>query len=307
MHKIYLPTIQQMKLFESVARLKSMTRAAEEVSLTQPSVSMQIRSMEEKIGLPLIEQIGKQLYLTRAGEEVLATCQDVLARLAAMKSNLAHLDNEIAGVLSLGVVSSAKYVLPQIIGEFKRAFPRVEPRVTLANREEIIRRIQSNRDDLYVMGTPPEQSALVSTEFLDNEIVFVATPYHPLASQKTLTLKQIVQADIISRERGSGTRSAIERRLAGENLRLIPHMEFEDSEAIKLAALSGLGIAYVSLHAMRLELAARELVILDVADFPLRRKWYVMHHQAKQLTPVATRFREFLLASGQRGSDPQMG
>ena len=294
MHKIYLPTIQQMKLFEAVSRLGSITQAAKEVNLTQPSVSMQIKALEEKIGTPLIDQIGKSLYLTKAGEEVAATSRDVLDRLEAMKSQLTSVHEDIAGPLHLGVVTTTKYFLPQRVGEFKRRYPGVEPRVVMGNREQIMHRMTQNMDDVYIMGTPPEQQALTHTPISDNEIVFVATPYHPLAGAPSISLQQLIEADVIGREPGSGTRQAIERRFAEEGLRLSPHMEFEDSEAIKLAAISGLGIAYLPLHSLRLELSARELVILQVEGFPLKRRWYAMHHKAKHLSLVASRFLEFL-------------
>jgi len=294
MHKIYLPTIQQMKLFEAVARLRSVTRAAEEVSLTQPSVSMQVKALEEKIGMPLIDQIGKNLFLTRAGEEVANTSREILDRLDVMKTNLASVNNEIAGSLNLAVVTTTKYFLPQRIGEFKRRYPGVEPRVNMGNREQIMQRLANNLDDVYIMGTPPDQKVLAYAPISTNEIVFVAYPYHPLAALPSMTLDQLLSADIISRERGSGTRQAIERRFAENGLQLNPLMEFEDSEAIKLAAISGLGIAYLPIQSMRLELAARELVILNVQGFPLKRQWYAMHHRAKHLSRVAERFLEFL-------------
>lgn len=294
MHKIYLPTIQQMKLFEAVARLRSVTRAAEEVSLTQPSVSMQVKALEEKIGMPLIDQIGKNLFLTRAGEEVANTSREILDRLDVMKTNLASVNNEIAGSLNLAVVTTTKYFLPQRIGEFKRRYPGVEPRVNMGNREQIMQRLANNLDDVYIMGTPPDQKVLAYAPISTNEIVFVAHPYHPLAALPSMTLDQLLSADIISRERGSGTRQAIERRFAENGLQLNPLMEFEDSEAIKLAAISGLGIAYLPIQSMRLELAARELVILNVQGFPLKRQWYAMHHRAKHLSRVAERFLEFL-------------
>ncbi|MDG1156017.1 MAG: LysR family transcriptional regulator [Litorivicinaceae bacterium] len=294
MHKIYLPTIQQMKLFEAVARLRSVTRAAEEVSLTQPSVSMQVKALEEKIGMPLIDQIGKNLFLTRAGEEVASTSREILDRLDVMKTNLASVNNEIAGSLNLAVVTTTKYFLPQRIGEFKQRYPGVEPRVNMGNREQIMQRLANNLDDVYIMGTPPDQKVLAYAPISTNEIVFVAHPYHPLAALPSMTLDQLLSADIISRERGSGTRQAIERRFAENGLQLNPLMEFEDSEAIKLAAISGLGIAYLPIQSMRLELAARELVILNVQGFPLKRQWYAMHHRAKHLSRVAERFLEFL-------------
>jgi DNA-binding transcriptional LysR family regulator len=255
---------------------------------------MQIKALEEKIGMPLIDQIGKNLFLTRAGEEVASTSREILDRLEVMKTNLESVNHEISGPLNLAVVTTTKYFLPQRVGEFKRRYPRVEPRVNMGNREQMMQRLANNLDDVYIMGTPPDQKVLAYAPISTNEIVFVAHPYHPLAALPSMTLDQLMSADIISRERGSGTRQAIERRFAENGLQLNPLMEFEDSEAIKLAAISGLGIAYLPIQSMRLELAARELVVLNVQGFPLKRQWYAMHHRAKHLSRVAERFLEFL-------------
>ncbi len=294
MTKVIAPTLQQMRLFESVARHGSITRAAEEAHLSQPSVSMQVRSLEEKIGLPLTEQHGKALHLTYAGEVVAAASRDILGRLGEMQATIEDMHREVAGPLSIAVVSTAKYFLPQLLGDFKRRFPRVEPRLQIANRETLLERIAANADDLYIMGQTPEEEAVIAEPFLENVIVFAARPDHPLVGQANIPLARLAGEDIIHREPGSGTRQAVDKLCQASGVELATHMEFDDSEAIKQGVISGLGIAYLSLHALRLELAAGEIVVLDVEGFPLRRRWYAVHRRSKHLTNAAQGFLDFL-------------
>lgn len=300
MTKIIPPTIQQMRLFEAVARLGSITRAAAEVNLTQPSVSMQVKTLEEKIGQPLTEQIGKSLRLTRAGEEVAAAARDVLARISEMEAALDDMNRSVAGPLSVAVVSTAKYFLPELLGAFKRRYPRVEPRLTIANRETVLARIAGNADDLYIMGRTPEAEAVIAHPFRENVIVFVARPDHPLVGQARIPLARLMEENVIRREAGSGTRAAVESLCAAAGVRLGAHMEFDDAEAIKHGVISGLGVAYLSLHALRLELAAGEIVLLDVEGFPLRRRWFAVYREGKRLTNAAQAFLDYLLDEGAR-------
>ncbi|GKY89324.1 LysR family transcriptional regulator [Sinisalibacter aestuarii] len=300
MAKIIPPTVQQMRLFEAVARLGSITRAAEEVHLTQPSVSMQVKTLEEKIGQPLTEQIGKALQLTRAGEVVAAASRDVLARIAEMEAALDDMSRAVAGPLSVAVVSTAKYFLPELLGQFKRRFPRVEPRLQITNRETLLARMANNADDLYIMGRPPEEEAVIAEPFLENVIVFVARPDHPLVGRRHIPLGRMAEENVIRREAGSGTRAAVESLCAAAGVTLGAHMEFDDSEAIKHGVLSGLGVAYLSLHSLRLELAAGELALLDVEGFPLRRRWYAVHRRGKRLTNAGQAFLDYLLEESER-------
>lgn len=294
MPKIILPTVQQMRLFEAVARHGSITRAAEEAHLTQPSVSMQVRTLEDKIGQPLTEMAGKSLRLTRAGEEVAAAARDVLSRLDDMKMSLEAMRSEVGGPLSVAVVSSAKYVLPGLLGAFKRLHPRIRPQLTIANRETLLARIRRSADDLYIIGRPPQEDILALEPFTDNVIVFTAPPDHPLASTRNISLARLAQENVIGREAGSGTRAAVERVFEGAGVSLPTLMEFDDAEAIKQAIASGLGVAYLSHHAIRLELAAGELTLLDVTGFPLRRRWFVGHRRGKHLGLAAQTMLAFL-------------
>ena len=296
---MYAPTLQQMRLFAAVARHKSVTRAAEEVHLTQPSVSMQVKRLEEKLGHALTEQIGKTLHLTAAGEAVWAACTDMLSRLDALETELADMQGRIAGPLSICAVSTAKYVLPHLLGSFARRFPGVEPRLQITNRETLLRRLAANQDDLYITGQVPEAYAVTDHPFLENVIAVVAHPDNPLAGAARVPLARLAEENVIRREPGSGTRKAVERLFAAEGLSLPGHMELDDNEAIKQGVISGLGIAFLSLHSLRLELAAGELVMLDAPGFPLRRRWYAVHPTGKHLSNAARAFLDYLLEEGE--------
>lgn len=293
------PTLQQMRLFAAVAKHGSVTRAAEEVHLTQPSVSMQIKRLEERVGMPLTEFIGKEMHLTAAGELVEEACRDVLDRIGALETALDDLRGEVAGPLNVAVVSTAKYFMPQLLGSFTRRYPKVEPKLQITNRATLLTRLSQNADDIYVTGQIPQDYAVEDFRFLENVIVVVARPDHPLAGQKGIRLDRLARERFIRREPGSGTRKAVQRLFDSRGIDIPPHMELDDNEAIKQAVIAGLGIAFLSVHSLRFELNAGELVALDVEDFPLRRRWYAVHRTGKHLSNAARCFLEYLLDEGE--------
>lgn len=292
-------TLQQLRLFAAVARHKSFTRAAEEVHLTQPAVSIQIKRLEDRIGLPLIEQMGKRLHLTVAGEAVYAACRDVLLRLGDMETALDDLRGEVSGPLTVTVVSSAKYFLPHLLGQFVRRYPKIEPRLRITNRAKLLSDINANEGDLFIMGQPPETLPVVEYPFLENVLVVVARPDHVLAGHGAISLKRIAQERFVGRESGSGTRKAVEDMFAEQGLSVTPYIELASAEAIKQGVIGGLGIAVLSLHSLRLELNAGELVVLDVEGFPLRRRWYAAHRKGKHLSRAAQTFLKYLQEEGE--------
>ena len=292
-------TLQQLRLFEAVARLKSYTRAAEEVYLTQPAVSIQVKRLEENVGMPLFEQFDKQMHLTVAGRELYAACRDVLQRLGDLDAALDNLKGEVAGPISLCVVSSAKYFLPYLLGSFVRRYPKVEPRLQVTNRARLLARLSANEDDLYIMGQVPDELPVEEHPFLENVLVVVAHPSHPLAKQKGITLEQLANERFVGREAGSGTRKAVEEMFEARGLKIAPYIELSSNEAIKHGVLAGLGIAVLSQPSVRLELAAGELVVLDVQGFPLRRRWYAVHRKGKRLSRAAQTFLEYLQEEGE--------
>jgi len=289
-------TLQQLRLFHSVVRNGSYTRAAEEMHLTQPAVSIQIKRLEDQAGTPLLEQVGKKIFPTTAGKTVFAAASDVLARLAELDNEIEILKGEVRGPLQISVVTTGKYFMPHLLGRFLQQHPGVEPHLKFTNRARVMERLLANEDDFVVMGQVPDDDRLVSYPFLENILGFVAPPDHPLAGRKGLSLEEVIRERFIARETGSGTRQAIERVLNEQGLVVEPYMELGSSEAIKQAVLAGIGIAVISLHSVRLEQTAGKLAVLDVEGFPIRRRWYAVHQKGKRLSLVAQTFLDFILA-----------
>ena len=292
-------TLQQLRLFEAVARHKSFTRAAEESNLSQPAVSIQVKRLEENVGLPLFEHVGKRISLTEAGRELYAASKDVLGRLAELDVAIDSLSGEVAGTLRVTAVTSAKYFLPHLLGAFIRRYPDVEPKLMVANRASLLERVADNEDDLYVMGHVPEELDVAEYPFLENVISIVASPDHPLANKRKISLKQLTEERFLVRERGSGNRKVVEEFFEKKGLAINPYMELGSAEAIKQGVMAGLGISALSLHNLRLEIAAGQIVALKVEGFPLRRSWNVIHRNGKNLSPAAESFVEFLQTEGQ--------
>lgn len=287
-------TLQQLRLFEAVARHGNFTRAAEAIHLTQPAVSIQIKRLEETLGVSLFEQMGKKIYLTATGKELYATCKDIFERLTAFEGKLEELRGEVAGPLNLAAVTTAKYFLPHFLGAFLRRYPKVMPQLKASNRARIVERLDANEDDIYIMATLPERSDIEIHPFLKDELVMFAHPKHPLARKKKIPLEQLTGERVISRETGSGIRMTFERLLADKGVALEPYMELGSGEAIKQAVMSGMGIAVLSTFSLKLELESKRLVLLDVEGLPIRRSWYAIHRRGKHLTPAALKFIEFL-------------
>ena len=288
-------TLQQLKLFEAVSRHASYTRAAEEMHLTQPAVSIQVKRLEEQVGLPLFEHVGKKIFPTVAGKTMyLASC-DILARVAELKNSVETLKGEVKGPLQLAVVTTSKYFMPHLLGMFLTKYPDVEPKLVFTNRAKVMQRLHNNEDDFVVMGQIPEDDHLETYPFLENILVVAAHPDHPLANKKQISLDDIVGERFLMREQGSGTRLVFDRLLEEKSLKLEPYMELGSSEAIKQGVMAGLGLAMLSLHSLRLELAAKKLVVLDVEGFPVKRRWFAVHLKGRKLSLVARTFLDFIL------------
>ncbi|MDA8390416.1 MAG: LysR family transcriptional regulator [Gammaproteobacteria bacterium] len=291
-------TLQQLRLFEAVARHRSYTRAAEELCLTQPAVHIQVRRLEEIVGLPLIERVGKKLLLTRAGEEMYEATLAVMAQLKMLTGTIADMKGKIAGPLKLAVVTSAKFFMPHFLGIFVHEHPEVAPQLTVANRAGVLERLAENSDDLVVMGQIPGDLDLAVQPFMDNPLVVVAHPRHPLAGKAGIPLVRIVEERFLLREVGSGTRSSAAQLFAEHGFNVTPYMELGSSEAIKQAIMADLGVSVLSLSSLELELDAKRLAILDVVGFPLHRMWYAVHLKGKRLGLTASAFLDFLVKEG---------
>ncbi len=293
-------TLHQLRLFHSLGTHRSFTRVAEELHLTQPAVSIQIKRLEESVGLPLVEHMGKRLFLTDAGKELFEASRDVLERMRVLGEDMIGLEEGVRGPLNLAAITTAKYFMPHLLGVFLRDYPEVAPRLTITNQSRVVERLEGNLDDLVIMGTIPENMDVEAEFFLDNPLVVVAPPDHPLVGQPRIPLARIAEERFLSREPGSGTRQARTRLFAQHGLTASTYMELGSSEAIKQAVMAGLGISVLSHHNLRLELDSGLLAILDVEHFPLVRQWYAVHLKGKKLSNTTRRFLDFLLRDGAR-------
>lgn len=291
-------TLRQLRIFEAVASHGSMSRAAVELNLTQPAVSMQMKQIEEQIGLPLIEQVGKKLFLTEAGTELRIHAQRFKAQTLELKAAMEHLRGLHRGLLRLAVVSTANYFLPPLIASLSEQHPGVQVNLQVSNRESVLAALADNRTDLAITGQPPESDELVAERFKDNPLVVIASPQHPLANAGLLTLQRLGEERLVVREPGSGTRAAIERHFGEHGVEYLPGCELNTNEAVKLAVQAGLGLGVVSEQAIELEREAGRLVVLKVSGFPIMRGWYVVHRRGKRMSAIASEFRELLLAKG---------
>jgi len=293
-------TLQQLKLFESVSRLGSYTRAAEELHLTQPAVSIQIKRLETHAGLPLFERLGKKIFPTTAGKAMYKASLDILKRVKDLSNTIEDLQGTIKGSLQVSVVTTAKYFLPNLLGAFLQQYPEVEPKLKFTNRARVIDRVLNNDDDFAIMGQPPEHENFETYPFLNNILGIIAPAGHPLANKKNISLKEIVTQRFLIREMGSGTRIVFEQLLEKNGIHVEPYMELGSSEALKQAVMAGLGIAIVSLHSVQLELKVNKLTVLDVEGFPLKRRWYAVHLKGRKLSLVARTFLDFMLKESHR-------
>lgn len=293
-------TFRQLRLLEAVARHSSFTRASEELHLTQPAVSTQIKQLEEEIGMPLFEQMGKKIFLTEAGKEVYAFSRSIAQQFRDIESVLDDMKGVKRGSLSLSVTSTGKYFAPYLLAAFLKRYPGTQVHLEVANREELVQHLQENTPDMAIMGTPPENIDLVAQAFMQNPLVIIAPPDHPLVGVSRVPLNQLIQENFILREQGSGTRIAVERFFADRGVKLNTSMEMSRNEAIKHAVMAGLGLGIVSLHTLEFELALNRIAILSVEGFPIMKEWYLVHRSGKRMPPMAYAFHQFVLNEAER-------
>jgi DNA-binding transcriptional LysR family regulator len=293
-------TFRQLRLLEAVARNGSFTRAAEELHLTQPAVSTQIKQLEEEVGLPLFEQLGKKIFLTEAGREVYAFSRTIAEQFRDVESVLDDMKGVKRGTLALTVTSTGKYFAPYLLAEFIKHHAGTQVHLEVTNREELVEQLQENIPDMAIMGTPPGGMELTAQAFLQNPLVITARPDHPLAQMGRIPLERLAEENFILRERGSGTRNAVERFFAERGVKLNTSMEMSRNEAIKHAVMAGLGLGIVSLHTLEFELALDRIAILSVEGFPIMKEWYLVHRSAKRLSPIAQAFKAFVLSEANR-------
>ncbi len=293
-------TLHQLRVFEAAARHGSFTRAAEELFLTQPTVSMQMKQLAKTVGMPLFEQVGKRLYLTDAGHELATVCREIFERLTQFEMTIADMQGVKKGQLRLAVITTAKYFVPRMLGPFCRRYPGVDIALEVTNHKYLLERMSENLDDLYIMSQPPEDMDITCQPFLENPLVVLASADHPLAHERSIPLERLQDEPFIMREAGSGTREVIEDLFRQNGMSMKVRLELGSNEAIKQAIAGGLGISILSRHTLALVGATNQLVTLDVEGFPIRRNWHVLYPSGKQLSVVARTFLEYLQTEGKQ-------
>lgn len=292
-------TLRQLQVFESVARHLSHSRAAEELYLSQPAVSMQIKQAEEIIGLPLFEQAGKKLFLTDAGRELLHYSRSILQQMQEMEAVFGEMKGLARGHLNIAAVSTANYFMPQLLAKFIHAHPGLQVGLRVANRDAVIKQLDENAADLAIMGQPPEGTEMVAESFLQNPLVVIAAQDHALVNKRHIKPSQLAQETFLLREPGSGTRGVAERFFASHHIRAISTMEMDTNEAVKQSVQAGMGLGIISRHGIELELETGRLAVLDVEHFPIVRHWYIAHRKSKRLSGAAVAFKQFLLTEAE--------
>jgi len=293
-------TFRQLQVFVSVAKMGSFTAAAKSLHLSQPGVSMQIKQLEETVGLPLYEQVGKRIHLTQAGQELHDYSLKVVNLLNEVETVLENLKGMESGSLSISVATTASHFATRLLADFSQRNDGITISLDITNRESLHQQLVNNEPDLVIMGQPPEGVNVASYAFMENPLVMIAAPGHPLLDQAPLKLSDLQQQAFVVRELGSGTRGSIQRFFQERDLQFHTCIEMSSNEAIKQAVEAGLGLGIVSIHTLELELETGRLQIVDVEDFPIMRHWHIVQRTGKRLSPVAERFKQFVLDEAHR-------
>ena len=287
---------RQLQLFLALAETGSVSAAARRMHVTQPTASMQLKEVAESVGMPLYEVISRKVHLTEAGEDLARTARAMSDSWDAFEQRMAARKGMTRGRLRVAVVSTAKYFIPRLLGGFCERYPEIDISLEVLNRDHVVSRLRANLDDLYVMSQPPADLMLEDDILMPNPLVLIAPATHPLAGQRHLTLAQLQDQRFILRERGSGTRMATDAHFAQAGFAPAKVLELGSNEAIKESVAAKLGMAVVSRHALAAFSPDPQVSVLNVQGFPIPSQWHLVWPRGKQLTPIATVFRQHLLA-----------
>jgi DNA-binding transcriptional LysR family regulator len=292
-------TLRQLRIFVSAATHLSFARAAEELHVSAPAISIQIAQLEREARAPLFERLGRRLYLTAAGSTLLRASTGILVQIRAVEEELAALRGVEGGLLNIGVISAGDYFLPTLLAEFCARHPGVHIALSVCNREELIHRLDHNLVDLAVVSEQPAGGEFESVPFAAHPIVIVAAPRHRLVGARRIPLSALAREPFIARERGSLTRVVMDETLRRARLKPVIAIEASNNETVKQAVAAGFGVAFISTHAIALEVQAKRLAVLEIAELPVRRKWLAVHRHGKRLPAVARAFVGFLEKEGE--------
>ena len=298
MIKIRNATFRQLQVFESIARNRSFTEAAEELFLTQPTLSMQMKKLTSIVGMPLFTQVGKKIYLTEVGEELLATCRSVFEKLDDFQQTVSDIKGVKKGNLKISGVTTAEYFVPRILGAFCQKYPGINVTLEVTNRQRVLQRLEDNLDDIYIVGQAPMGDHIHRVPFLENPLVILAPPDHPLANERNIPLEALEKENFIMREPGCGTFLSTDKLVKERSFSFKSSMALGSNEAIKQAVIGGLGISLLSVYSLVHEISGGELVVLDVQGFPVEDCWYLCYPEGGKLSVVGQAFYEYMLTEG---------
>lgn len=296
---MYPASFRQLQALVLVARHESVARAADALHVTQPAISLQIRTLEENAGMALTRKVGRNIQLTAAGEVMVEFSERILRLWEQAGDELAALQGVTSGTLRIGAVTTAEHLLPPMLVPFTLERPDVRLKLQVGNRAEIVQMLARHEIELAIMGTPPRELRTNAAKFARHPMAFVASPAHPLMKKKKLTLNDVLGANLLVRERGSGTRTAVERLLREAGHPLEFGSEVSSNEAIKRMVAAGLGVGFLSVHACGLEFEAGLLAVLPTPAQPVEADWHIMHLTDQPIPKVAAAFQDFVIEHGQ--------
>ena len=292
-------TLRQLRSIQAISRQGTIAAAARQVGLTAPAVTLQVKQVEEDVGLALFDRTSDGMKLTGAGTAVLAAANAIETVLRGLSEEIDSIKGVRSGTINLGVVSTAKYFAPRLIAAFREAYPEITVKLRVGNRHDIIAELRDYKLDIALMGRPPTEFPAASTFFGDHPLVIIADPAHPLVGTRDIARERLLAETIIIREQGSGTRTSLEAFFAGDLERLAAcSVEMGSNETIKQAVMAGLGIAFISAHTIAFEVEMGRIAVLDVAEMPIRRKWYAVCRQERMPAPAERAFKQFLVERG---------
>ena len=293
-------TLRQLQIFEAVAQTQSYTRAAEQLHMTQPAVSMQMKQLEETVGLDLFERQGKKIVITRSGEKLRKHANKIINRFDVLHSSINKLKKGQHEQIKISAATTANHFVTHMMAEFSRQHKDINITLDITNREMLVTQLQNYAPDFVIMGEPPSKLDLDSRLIMENPLIVIASPLHPVVKKyksKNVPMDEVIKESFVVREEGSGTKAAIRRHFKKYGLDFISSYEMSSNESIKHAVVAGLGLGIVALHTIKLELEAGKLIILNVENFPLERYWHLVSRKGRRLSPAAVEFQEFILES----------
>jgi len=288
-------TFKQMRLFLALSDTLSVTKASQKMGITQPTASMQLKEIAESIGFPLFEVINKKVQLTEMGEKLALTVRAMLNEWQSFEQSTEQLRGLYGGSIKVAVVSTAKYFIPKLLGSFYALYPHIDIALEVLNRDGVIKRLQDNKDDLYIMSRPPKEIDIQEEMFMSNPLVIIAHKSHPLSEKNNISIDALKDERFILRENGSGTRLFTEQHFKKKKFKPKILLELGSNEAIKKSVEGRLGLAVISRHAIEEYDLQKNLSILEVKDFPIASNWFIVNLKGKRFSPIALAFHNHLI------------